>query len=241
MRQVTGQLRRFSSLRVSNVYLLDGGAGARWLVDCGHPIERIQLLAELRSTGLRPSDLQGVLLTHRHSDHAGNAAYLRERHGLRIAAHRSDAEALDGTAPNITRAGADASWIERAFVAFENRFPAHTPVDHALEDGDAIAGLEVHWVPGHTEGSVFFRHEPTRALLTGDSILTAFPPLTLRAGLSLTHPAYALDLEQSYRALEAFHDSGHDYEHVLAGHGKPIVGGARARVVAVMQKHGLDA
>lgn len=239
MRVVVGSLKRFSSLRVSNVYLLDGGPGARWLVDCGHPIERLQLLAELRATGLSPRDLAGVLLTHRHSDHAGNAGFLRRRYGLTICAQRADAEALDGTSPNVTRASDDASLLERAFVAVENRFPARTPVDRALDDGDEVAGLEVHWVPGHTEGSAFFRHAPTRTLLTGDTILTAFPPLTLRQGLNLVHPPYALDLQQAYTSLESFHRLGHDYDHILAGHGDPLVTGARRRVLELMARQGL--
>lgn len=231
MRVVVAHLKRFSSLRVSNVYLLDGGPGSRWLIDCGHPVERIQLLAELRASGLAPRDLTGVLLTHRHSDHAGNAGFLRKRYGLRICAHRADAEALDGTSPNVTRASDDATLLERAFVAVENRFPARTPVDRALDDGDEVAGLEVHWVPGHTEGSVFFRHDGARALFTGDTLLTALPPLTIAKGIATPYPSYTVDMARAHRSLDAFHAAGYPYEHILAGHGPPLVGGARARVV----------
>lgn len=238
MRSIVGPLRRFSSLTVSNVYLLDGGPGARWLLDCGHPLERPLLLAELRATGLRPSELTGVLLTHHHSDHAGNAGYLRERFGLRVYAHEADARALEGRGEAPLEAP-HGTWIDRAFLRVEALFPARTKVDAVLEPGETVAGLEVHWVPGHTEGSVFFRHEPTRTLLTGDTILTAFPPLTLRAGLTLTYPAYARDLARSHESLLAFHAAGHAYDNVLAGHGKPLLGDARARVLDVMQMAGI--
>ena len=79
--------------------MLDGGPGDRWLIDTGHALERPMLLAGLRATGLFPRDLDGVLLTHRHSDHAGNAEYLRRVHGLRIFAHRADAAVLEGMTP----------------------------------------------------------------------------------------------------------------------------------------------
>jgi glyoxylase-like metal-dependent hydrolase (beta-lactamase superfamily II) len=235
VRTVVGGLRRFSSLRVANVYLLDGGPGARWLVDCGHALERLSLLAELRATGLSPRDLTGVLLTHHHSDHAGNAAFLRERYGLRIYAHEADARTLAGEGDPLVEAAPGSSWLERAFVAVEARFPARTRVDQVLARGDEVGGLEVHEVPGHTAGSLFFRHAPTCSLLSGDTLLTAFPPLTWRSGLSLVHPAYTKDRDLALESLRAFHEAGFPYENLLAGHGRPLLGGAREQVLELVR------
>lgn len=109
-------------------------------------------------------------------------------------------------------------------------------VDRALEDGDTVAGLEVHWVPGHTAGSVFYRHATTRALLTGDTLLTAHPPLTLRRGLCMPYPSYAADLERAHVSLRAFHGRAFDYDHLLAGHGPPMLGGARDRVLEMLER-----
>ena len=81
---VTGPIHRLRGLVVSNVWLLDGGRGDRWLVDTGHPIERLTLLAGLRRTGFSPRELSGVLITHRHCDHAGNAGFLRREFGVPI-------------------------------------------------------------------------------------------------------------------------------------------------------------
>ncbi len=97
MRTVVAPFLRLGRMAVSNVYLLDGGPGDRWLVDSGHWSERWALLSELRAAGVRPSELTGVLLTHRHSDHAGNARFFK-KHGVRIYAHRADAEILGGRA-----------------------------------------------------------------------------------------------------------------------------------------------
>lgn len=233
MRVVVAPFHRFSSLVVSNVYLLDGGPGDRWLIDSGHWSERWQLLYELRATGIRPSELTGVLLTHRHSDHAGNAAFLQREYGVKVLCHRADADVLDGSAPRAVM-GHKGNPLERALSAFENRYPAQLRVDRALDDGDTAASLEVHLVPGHTEGSVFYRHAATGCLLTGDTLLTARPPLTILRDVVRAHDAFSLDTAQAHAALDAFHDAGWHYDHVLAGHGRPLVGGARGRVLRAL-------
>ncbi len=237
LRTVLGNVRHLHRLRVANVFLLDGGRGDVWMIDTGHALERPTLLFELRSAGIRPSEITGVLLTHRHSDHAGNAAFLRRRYGIRIYAHRADAAVLAGEAPRPRLPPAPGDPLAGLFAAIENRFPAApVVVDRALDDGDAIAGLEVHWVPGHTEGSVFYRHESTGALLTGDTLLTAHPPLTIRAGLCLPYPSYAADLGRAHAAIRAFHDKAFSYEHLLAGHGPPLLGGARRHVLEMLER-----
>jgi len=237
MRTVITPLRHLHLLRVSNVFVLDGGPGDVWLVDTGHVAERLTLLLELRRAGLRPSDLAGVLLTHRHSDHAGNAAFLQRRYGVRIYAHRADAEVLAGRAPRPMLSRGEGDVLAGMFAQIENRFPAASlVVDRALEEGDQVAGLEVHWVPGHTDGSVFYRHEPTKALLSGDTLLTAHPPLTLRHGLAMPYPSYATDLSRAHESLRAFHEKSAPYENLLAGHGPPLLGRARERVLAMLER-----
>jgi len=237
MRTVIAPIRHLHLLRVSNVFVLDGGPGDMWLVDCGHPAERLTLLLELWRAGLRPSELTGVLLTHRHSDHAGNAAFLQRRYGVPIYAHRADAEVLADRAPRPMLSRGEGDAIAGIFAAIENRFPAASlVVDHALEEGDQVAGLEVHWVPGHTDGSVFYRHDTTRALLSGDTLLTAHPPLTLRHGLAMPYPSYATDLPLAHESIRAFHEKSAPYENLLAGHGPPLLGRARERVLAMLER-----
>src|SRR5581483_7199923 len=66
-------------VRISNVWMLEEDS-RRFLIDTGHPVERPTLRLELWRAGVRKKgDLAGVILTHRHSDHAGNARWLRER------------------------------------------------------------------------------------------------------------------------------------------------------------------
>ncbi len=235
MRVVVSPFYRLSTLVVSNVYLLDGGRGDRWLVDTGHWSERWQLLRELRRAGVTPGELTGVLLTHRHSDHAGNAAMLQRDWGAKVYCHRDDAAVLDGTAPRSVM-GARGSLLERALCAVENAAPARLRIDRALDHGDAVAGLEVHHVAGHTEGSVLYRHASTGCLLTGDTLLTARPPLTVFREVTRAHDAFSIDTAQAWAALDAFHAEGWRYDHLLAGHGRPLVGDARARVLRALDR-----
>lgn len=237
MRRVVGSIHRCSRMIVSNVFLLDGGPGDRWLVDTGHWSERAMLLWELRRAGLRPRDLTGVLLTHRHSDHAGNAAYL-QRHGAKVFAHRHDAEVLAGTAPRpLMRSRAGGTAMALLLAQFENVAPASGfEVERALDDGDVVAGLEVHWMPGHTEGSVFYRHEGTRSLLSGDMLLAAIPPFTIIQRMAMPYPTFTTDMARALESLRAFHDRGITYDNLLAGHGRPILGGARNTALQLLER-----
>lgn len=220
-------IRHLRGVRISNVFLLDGGPGDRFLVDTGHWTERAALVLELRRAGVWPSDLTGVLLTHRHSDHAGNARWLREKFGIKVFAHRADAEILDGTAPLPFMERGEGNLAAGILAQFENRWPARVPIDRALEDGDTVSSLEVHWVPGHTEGSVFYRHGETCSLLSGDTLLTALPPLVYRAGLALPYTTFTRDMEQARTSIRNFHARAVDYDRLLPGHGKPLMKDAR--------------
>ena len=221
------------------MFLLDGGPGDRWLVDTGFVLERGTLFAELRRAGIAPSDLSGVLLTHRHSDHAGNARALQKRFGVPILAHRADAEILAGnvTTPPLTRRGG--LHLARVLAEVENRFPVRLHVDRVLEDGESVGSLEVHWVPGHTEGSVLYRHAGTRTLLSGDTLITAIPPLVIVQGLGLPYPTFTTNLDQALASLADFHRKGLPYDNLLAGHGRPIVGDARDRALRFLDKSGV--
>ena len=236
MRNVVAHIRHLHHVRVSNVFLLDGGRGDRWLVDCGHWSERATLLFELRRAGLRPSDLSGVLLTHRHSDHAGNARFLQRWFGVKVFAHRRDAEIMAGVAPRARMTRNGGSWAAGVLAEVENRFPARVVCDRALEDGESIGGLEVHHTPGHTEGSVFYRHAATKALLTGDMLLTAIPPLVFKRGMSLAYVTFSNDLALAKESVRAFHRADVDYDHLLPGHGAPLVGGARRKALDFLER-----
>jgi hypothetical protein len=48
------------------------------------------------------------------------------------------------------------------------------------------------------------------------------------------HDAFSADVRRAYASLDAFHAAGWHYDHVLAGHGRPLVGNARSRVLRAL-------
>ncbi len=225
---------------VSNVWLYRPEGGPPWLIDCAHRAERRALLSGLKRLGVSPDTLAGVVLTHRHSDHAGNARFLQQRFGTPFYAHREDAEVLEARAERPRLARGDGSRLAGVLAGIENRWPAATlRIERGLEDGDEIEGLEVHWIPGHTRGSIFLRHDGSGALLTGDTILTAEPPLVRRPGLFLAYGSFSEDLQKAWRGVAEFHAQGTPYRALLPGHGVPRADGIRHEVVRRLDELGI--
>ncbi|MBK9606950.1 MAG: MBL fold metallo-hydrolase [Betaproteobacteria bacterium] len=123
-------------------------------VDPGGDLDR--LLAEAKAEGVT---IEKILLTHGHIDHAGGAAELAERLGLRIEGPQRE----------------EAFWIDQ-LPAQGQRFgfppaQAFTP-DRWLEQGDTVTvgneTLNVSHTPGHTPGHIVFFHAPSRVAIVGD-------------------------------------------------------------------------
>ncbi|MGI5865201.1 MAG: MBL fold metallo-hydrolase [Myxococcales bacterium] len=217
---------------VSNAWLvMDAGEGPV-LVDSGFSALWPAMLAQLRRRSLRPRDLRAVILTHRHCDHAANAARFWSE-GVPVYAHRLDAECLMGQRPPPPLPTAASATGAMCWV--ENRFPARVERVRPLEDGDLVAGLRVRWVPGHTAGSVFLHHEPSATLFSGDALLNAVPPYTLVTRLSLPSPDFSEDYDSALASLERFAASRLEVRTVYCGHG-PVwrgeLGPALAKILA---------
>lgn len=74
------------------------------LVECGPATCRLQLLAELRKRGLQPRDLQALLVTHIHLDHAGDAGWWAQQ-GVPVVVHPLGAPHLIDPSKLLASAG----------------------------------------------------------------------------------------------------------------------------------------
>lgn len=125
------------------------------VVDPGGDLDQIQ--AAISETGIQ---VEKILLTHGHIDHAGGADELRARLGVKIEGpHRADAVLLD----NLEMQGAAYGLPARNV----------TP-DRWLEEGETVtvAGhvFDILHCPGHSPGSVVFVNKPQKFMLAGDVI-----------------------------------------------------------------------
>jgi len=202
-------------LRVSNAYLVKSEAGFV-LIDTGFRFDRARLERELATAGCRAGDLRLILITHADADHSGNAAYLREAFGARIAAHHLEAPGVERGDMFLCRGPLRFGLrLAKPLMALfrlpkSDRF---TP-DLFLDDGDRLDsyGLDatVLHVPGHTIGSI--------AVLTADGALFSGDFLEDRRRPSIaTFVDDADALRASYERVK-----GLGVRVVYPGHGRPF-------------------
>jgi glyoxylase-like metal-dependent hydrolase (beta-lactamase superfamily II) len=208
--------------RIANAWLLSDAEGRRFLIDTGHRLERQALAMSLRRAGVQRGGLTAVLLTHRHSDHAGNAAWLRSELSCPVICHAADAATLSGHEPRPRLAGRGLGAIHDALCRVEDAFPARSPVDDVYDEGSWRWGFEVIPVAGHTAGSALLLHEPSGTLFTGDAILAGAPVQRLHTRLSLAIPAYSVDVRACHRATLAFLAEQRPLRTLCAGHGPQV-------------------
>ncbi len=236
MLSVSEQIVLASRVRISNIWLFTDPYGRRVLVDTGHVVERMALLADLWQAGIRKKgDLDAVILTHRHCDHAGNANWLRNRFDCPIYCHENDAAYLRREKqPERLRRGLGA-WYDELLCRFEDVAPIRCDVDGVFKAGPWRFGLEVIPAFGHTEGSVMLYQKDLKALFSGDVLLGGMPPLFLRPSFSLAVAAYSVDVEQAHRRVVDYLRQAPEIQLLCSGHGKPVSENLASRLNRIVE------
>jgi len=144
------------------VYLFDTAEGPA-LFDCGPASTLEHLHAGLAEHGLEVTDVQHLLLSHIHLDHAGATGELvREHPGLTVWVSPIGAPHLVDPARLVSSA-------RRLFPNFDELWGPVTPVPEAnlrLAEGDVL-GWEAFPTPGHASHHVSYLRDGT--LLAGDA------------------------------------------------------------------------
>jgi glyoxylase-like metal-dependent hydrolase (beta-lactamase superfamily II) len=220
----------FLEFGVGHAYLWDRGDGLT-LIDTSVPGSADAILQAITSIGRTPHDLKEIVLTHFHLDHAGSAAELVARTGASVLAHAADAPMMRGLVPPpppiltaLERPLAEALFGDIA------RLPGPQPppveIDREVEDGDTTAGGgTIVGVPGHTPGSIAVFVPRLRVLFTGDTLAAS-------DGAPILGP-FNID---RLGAIESVRKQARlDFDIACFGHGKPIVGGASRKVLAMVR------
>lgn len=137
------------------------------------------VLDYIQTTLQRPvSDLNVVMVTHMHPDHAGGANKLRRATGCRIVSANKPNQwykGIGGQIMHVVDTGLAYYVAKRKGRPFKNLwYSAHLHADITVQDGDRVPGFadwQVLETPGHTDRDLSLFHVPTRQVYTADLII----------------------------------------------------------------------
>ena len=215
-------------LRIETCYVLrEAGVIA---IDAGPPGRAEQFVRLLALAGIRPADVQLIILTHGHWDHVGSARDLKTLTGGKLAMHEAERACLE---QSLTTLPQGATTWGKVLIAIQRLFlpkitiPTAT-VDVILGDqplplrGYGIPGCILH-TPGHTPGSVSVLLESGEAFV-GDLAMNGFP-LRRTPGLPIFADDAAEVIHSWHRLLEA------GARIIYPAHGKPFLADVLRRAI----------
>jgi glyoxylase-like metal-dependent hydrolase (beta-lactamase superfamily II) len=201
-----------------NVYLLKGEKSV--LIDAGVPGRKKSFLRGLEKAGVKPGEIELVIITHGHMDHIGIAKVIVEITGAKIAIHQREREWLETgrspIPPGTTVLGKVLSALGRRIHEISVE-----PVVADIVLGDDGFSLDeygipgkVVYTPGHTLGSVSVLLESGEAFV-GDLAMSA-RFMRLKPG----PPIFAEDLDMVMQSWRVLLESG--ARTIYPAHGKPF-------------------
>jgi glyoxylase-like metal-dependent hydrolase (beta-lactamase superfamily II) len=234
--QVAASVHRLAT-RYTNWYLLEAG-GRLTVLDAGLPGDWRDFSGALSRLGHTPSDIDAVLITHHHRDHAGNAERLRSS-GARVLSHPADAPYLRGERRLSNKRMVRFLWhpwyaiyVLHLVAKGITRVPAVAQLDE-FADGEVLdvpGSPRVVHAPGHTAGSCALFLEDRSLLFSGDALVTldVVRGPRGRQGPQIAHGPFAADADLAVESLRALAVT--NAETVLPGHGEPWPHGIKSAV-----------
>jgi glyoxylase-like metal-dependent hydrolase (beta-lactamase superfamily II) len=193
-------VRMFGQEAFGAVYLIDDEKKA--IIETGTSWDAPAILDAVRAFGLTPEDIDAVVVSHIHLDHAGGAGFLLDDMSrATVYVHERGLKHLVDPTRLVASAQAALGPDEATLFGTMRPIPADRLV--AVKDGDAL-DLGSHLLrfldsPGHAPHELTILDERTRALYTGDAAGLYFPGDEILMPIA---PAPAFDLEQNLATFE---------------------------------------
>ena len=209
-------------MKGANSYLYISDDGDISLIDTGMPGNLKVFMREIVRYDISPDKISFIILTHGDIDHAGSAAEISGATGARIAAHVLECPYLSGVRRKIHHGFFPVTLsILSGLIPMDEAVPAIK-----LNDGDVIGDLNIIHCPGHTEGSIAL-YSRGRFMFSGDTLCT--DRYGRVKGFSPRFTEDSTGADESMRKLSSL-----DFDTLLPGHGKCVIGNASSHVRAFM-------
>lgn len=203
------------------------------LVDTGFRGSSGKIADLISHLGRSIEELGLIIITHNHLDHVGGLPELRKITQARVAAGKADLSENESGLPypgylrRLMRFPPIA--IFRPLVyARPSEVDTHLVGDEVLSP---LGGLRVIPTPGHTPGSISLYSPAKKLLIVGDAINNRHKDIRLPPKDISSSLPQAIDSIKRLARL--------DFETLCCGHGRPIIGGASARIRGWIKAQGL--
>jgi glyoxylase-like metal-dependent hydrolase (beta-lactamase superfamily II) len=203
-----------------SAFLVKGENGKCVLVDCGVPGSEKTILKKMAGAGIKPEDIQLLIITHGHADHMGTASAIRRITGAKTVIHKLDADAIrSGKSPAIHPTNRKGRILGRFIPEGISSFEPYEPeivIDGEMSLQDYGIPGKIVETPGHTNGSVSILLEDGSAFV-GDAIIGAM----IGKGKP-EYPMYADSMEDAENSIQML--LALPLKMVYVGHGGPFTG-----------------
>ena len=187
--------------KLGSVYLLNEERKA--LVDCGPPSSASVVLDGIRKVGVRPEDINYIIVTHIHLDHAGGAGVLlKDMPQAQVVVHYKGARHLVKLAELVESAtktqGAEIMALYGEVVPVEpERVQVVRDNDTIKLSGEQV--LDFIDAPGHAPHELCIYETRNGGLFTGDVLGLCFAEGEV---MLPCHPPPNFDLEESINTIQ---------------------------------------